>query len=95
MENTENIRCLAQRISDYLLKYCIFNDVTSSSGCFVIKEFPNGTERTVDVYKSTNGGYPHYVVYCLYEDENIDFGYSEDLTVDSLVKVLKEFYEEE
>lgn len=77
------------------LEHCGFDDVTDSSGYFTIKEFSDGAERCVDVYKSTNDGNPHYVVYCSYEDEEHDYKYTDDLTVGALIKVLKEFYEEE
>lgn len=77
------------------LECCGFDDITDSSGYFVIREFSDGTDRCVDVHKSTNDGKPHYVVYCSYEDENFDYKYTEDLTVESLQKVLEEVYESE
>ena len=78
------------------LEYCEFDDGTDSSGYFTVRAFPDGTERSVDVYKSTNDGKPHYVVYCSYEDDgNNDYKYTDDLNVKSLARVLKEFYEEE
>ena len=77
------------------LESCGFDDVTDSSGYFAIKEFPDGSERCVDVYKSTNDGNPHYVVCCFYENEEHDYEYTKDLTTEALVKVLRGIYEEE
>ena len=77
------------------LENCGFDDVTDSSGYFVIREFPDGSERCVDVYKSTSGGNPHYVVCCVYEDDEHDYEYTDNLEAESLIKVLREFYESE
>ena len=77
------------------LENCGFDDVTDSSGYFAIREFSDGGDRCVDVYKSTSDGKPHYVVYCAYEDEEFDYKYTDDLRVESLMRVLQEFYEEE
>lgn len=77
------------------LESCGFDDITDSSGCFIIREFSDGSERFVEVYKSTNDGKPHYVVYCSYEDESFDYKYTDDLTVEALEKVLEEVYESE
>lgn len=68
-----------------------FDDCTDSSGYFVIREFEDGSERCVDVYKSTgDGNQPaHYTVYCSYEDEDHDFSYTEDLSAEALEKVLR------
>jgi hypothetical protein len=77
------------------LNDCEFDDITDSSGFFTIKKCSDGAERCVDVYKSTNDEKPHYVVYCLYEDDEYDYKYTDALTVDALIKVLKEFYEED
>ena len=79
----------AQVIVD-ALKDCSFNDCTDSSGYFVIREFEDGSERCVDVYKSNGEGTEkdHYTVYCSYEDENSEFNYTEDLSVEALTKVL-------
>lgn len=74
------------------LNHCGFNDITDSSGCHIIKEFPDGTDRAVDVYKSNEDGNPHYVVYCSYEDEDSDFMYTDDLSVEQLESKLEEFY---
>lgn len=90
----KNIKNIAKQIHE-LLKYCAFDDVSDNSGCFIIKKFKDGTERFVDVYKSTNDGNPHYVVYCSYEDESFDYKGTDDLTVEALEKVLKEVYESE
>ena len=88
------LKRIAQHIVE-TLKYCRFDDVTDSSGHYFIKSFKDGTDRTVDVYKSTNDGNPHYVVYCSYEDEDFDYKYTEDLTVESLEKILEKFYKED
>ena len=72
-----------------------FDDITDSSGYFTIREFSDGSERCVDVHKSTNDGKSHYVVYCSYEDESFDYKHTEDLTVEALIKVLTEVYESE
>ena len=72
-----------------------FDNITDSSGCFTLREFSDGLERCVDVYKSTNDGKPHYVVYCSYEDESFDYKYTDDLTVEALEEVLTEVYEED
>jgi hypothetical protein len=77
------------------LKDCSFNDITDSSGYYVIKEFADGTDRAVDVCKSTLGGNPHYVIYCSYEDEVFDYRYTDDLSVEQLENQLKEFYDVE
>ena len=68
------------------------DDITVSSGHFVIMQFEDGGERTVDVHKSTGDGAqkPHYVVYCLFEDDDHDFYYTEDLSIEGLHKTLKE-----
>lgn len=77
------------------LESCGFDDITDSSGYFVIREFSDGTDRCVDVHKSTDDGKSHYVVYCSYEDESFDYKYTDDLTVEALEKVLDEVYESE
>lgn len=68
-----------------------FDDCTNSSGYFVIREFEDGSERCVDVYKSTAEGTEpaHYTVYCSYENENSDYACTEDLSVEALEKVLR------
>lgn len=89
MEKLELIaKCIAEILDD-----CGFDDVTDSSGYYIIKEFADGTDRAVDVYKSTVDGNPHYVIYCSYEDESFDYRYTEDLSVEQLEERLKEFYE--
>ena len=72
-----------------------FNDCTDSSGYYVIK-YLDGVERSVDVYKSNADGEEndHYVVYCSYEDEQSDYVYTENLSVESLEKVLRELADE-
>ena len=79
----KNLKETAQCIVE-VLNNCGFDDVTDSSGYYIIKEFENGTDRAVDVYKSDIDGNPHYVIYCSYEDE--------DLSVEQLVSKLEEFY---
>lgn len=86
-----NFRATAECIAEYL-EHCGFNDISDCSGFYIIKEFADGTDRAVDVYKSDNWGYPHYVIYCSYEDENYDFMYTDDLSVEQLESKLIEFY---
>ena len=78
------------------LEHCGFNDCTDSSGYYVIKDFGDDLERCVDVYKSNSEGeeHDHYVVYCSYEDDTFDYAYTEDLSAESLEKVLREFAKE-
>lgn len=85
----------AQAIVETLEK-CGFNDCTDSSGYYVIK-YLDEFERSVDVYKSKADGKEndHYVVYCSYEDEQSDYVYTEDLSVESLEKVLRELADED
>lgn len=75
------------------LEYCGFNDITDSSGYHVIKEFSDGTDRAVDVCKFNEDGNPHYIIYCSYEDEDFDYMYTDDLSVEQLESKLREFYE--
>lgn len=77
------------------LENCGFNDCTNSSGYFLLERYEDDTDRSVDVYKSDGEGSenPHYVVYCSYEDDSSDFKYTKDLSVESLVEVLKEVCE--
>ena len=89
----ENLKHIAVYIAEDLMN-CGFDDVTDSSGYYIIKEFTDGTDRAVDVYKSTVDGNPHYVIYCSYEDEDFSYRYTDDLSVEQLEKQLKEFYEE-
>lgn len=78
---------IAERLSN-----ANFDDITDDSGYFVVREFEDGRERTVDVYKSTGYGTqkPYYTVYCSFEDEDHDFYYTEDLSIEGLYKTLKE-----
>lgn len=76
------------------LKDCGFDDPTDSSGYYTIKEFIDKPDRVVDVYKSNFDGIPHYSVYCSYEDEQFIYRYTEDLSVESLLRALQEFYDE-
>lgn len=87
----EKLKLIARYIAE-TLDDCGFDDVTDSSGYYIIKEFADGTDRAVDVYKSTVGGNPHYVIYCSYEDEDFDYRYTDDLSVEQLEKQLEEFY---
>ena len=87
----KNLKETAQCIVE-VLNNCGFDDVTDSSGYYIIKEFENGTDRAVDVYKSDIDGNPHYVIYCSYEDEDFDYKYTDDLSVEQLVSKLEEFY---
>lgn len=87
----KNIKDIARYIVEGL-EYCGFDDVTDSSGYYIVKEFADGTDRAVDVYKSTVGGNPHYVIYCSYEDEDFDYRYTDDLSVEQLESKLEEFY---
>ena len=70
-----------------------FNDCTNSSGYYVIKRFEDDSEYCVDVYKSNLDGYDHYVVYCSYDDDTSVYAYTEDLSAESLEKVLRELAE--
>ena len=87
----ENLKYIAKYIVEDL-EHCGFNDITDSSGFYIIKEFKDGTDRAVDVYKANNWGYPHYVIYCSYEDEDYDYKYTDDLSVEQLASKLEEFY---
>lgn len=87
----ENIKNIARYIVKDL-EHCGFDDVTDSSGYYIVKEFADGTDRAVDVYKSTVGGNPHYVIYYSYEDEGFDYRYTDDLSVEQLEEQLEEFY---
>lgn len=89
----ENIKYIAQYIAEDL-KHCGFNDVTDSSGYYIIREFANEIDRAVDVYKSNEDGNPHYVIYCSYEDEGFDYRYTDDLSIEQLEIQLEEFYNE-
>lgn len=86
-----NIRETAQTIVD-ILESCGFDNITDSSGYYVIKEFEDGTERCVDVSKSTGEGTeaPHYAIYVSYEDEDFDWVFTDGLSVDELEKKLEE-----
>lgn len=86
-----NIKDTAHTIIS-ILESCGFDNITDSSGYYIIKEFEDGTDRTVDVYKSTGDGTeaPHYAIYVSYEDDNFDWEYTEGLSVDELEKKLEE-----
>lgn len=86
-----NIKDTAHTIVD-VLELCEIDNITDSSGYYIIKEFDDGTDRAVDVYKSTGNGTekPHYAIYVSYEDDNFDWEYTESLSVDELEKKLEE-----
>ena len=86
----KNLKDIARYIVEDL-EYCRFDDITDSSGYYIVKEFANGTDRAVDVYKSSDGG-NHYVIYCSYEDGDFDYKYTDDLSVEQLEVKLREFY---
>lgn len=87
----EDMNTIAHNIAEFL-KYSPFDNITVSSGHYIVREFPDGGIRTVDVYKSTDGGTPHYTVLCLYEDDQSDWKYTETLSIEELAEVLKEVY---
>ena len=89
-----NIESTAKAIYDRL-QYCGFNDITDSSGYFFIKQFEDGIDRAVDVYKSTEDKVPHYVIFISYEDDTSDYKYTKDLSLEELTRVLKEISEED
>ena len=89
-----SIEATAQSIYDRW-QYCGFDDITDSSGYFLIKQFEDEIDRAVDVYKSINDGEPHYVIYCSYEDDNFDYKYTNGLSLEELTRVLKEISEED
>lgn len=76
------------------LKESKFDDVDDSSGYFLIREFEDGTERSVDVYKSTKRGYPHYVINVRYEDDTSDYKHTKDSSIKALQNILEEIYNE-
>lgn len=88
---TKNFREIAEYIVAEL-EHCGFNDITDSSGYCVIRNFNDGSDRAVDVHKSNEDGKPHYVIYCSYEDEDSDYKYTDDLSVEQLIEKLEEFY---
>jgi hypothetical protein len=90
----EHLKEIAEQIANGLSN-CGFNDPSDSSGYYIIKKFEDGTSRGVYVHKSNEGGYPHYVIYCSYEDDEHDFEYTDDLTQRSLLDKLVEFYKED
>ena len=89
-----SIEATAKSIYDRL-QYCGYDDVADSSGYFLVKQFENGRDRSVDVYKSTNDGEPHYIIYCSYEDDNSDYKCTKDLSLEELIRALKEISEED
>lgn len=89
-EYMKNIKSVALCIAE-ILHNCGFDDITDSSGYYVVREFKDGTDRAVDVYKSTLGGKPHYVIYCSYEDGDFNYRYTEDLSIEQLMNELEEF----
>ena len=87
-----SIKNTAQEIAE-ILEHCSFDNIQDSSGYYIIKEFEDGTDRAVDVHKSTDGGYPHYVIYCSFEDEDSDWVSTNDLSLESLIEKLEELSE--
>ena len=88
-----DLRCVASEIVSRL-KRRGFNDCTDSSGYFTIKDFGDGAERCVDVYKTNGDGIEKYTVYCSYEDEQGEYYFTEDLSVEDLERVLREIAED-
>lgn len=86
-----NIKETAETIAG-ILEYCGFDDITDSSGYYVIREFENDIERCVDVYKSTGDGTenPHYAIYVSYEDDAFEWYFTKGLSVDELADKLEE-----
>lgn len=68
----KNLRVIAECIADDLER-CGFNDITDSSGYYIVREFAYDPDRAVDVHKSNENGRPHYVLYCSYEDGSGDW----------------------
>ena len=66
-------------------------EIANNSGYYVIRSFKDGSERCVDIIKSTaeDKEFPHYAVYVLYEDDTSNYEYTDDLSVDGLYKLLK------
>lgn len=87
----QSIKDIAKDIYE-VLKHRGFGSSLDSSGCFAVRTFEDGTERLVDVYKSSCKE-PHYVIWCHYEDEDIDFVNTDDLSLESLTTALQEFYD--
>lgn len=87
----ENLKSIARYIVEDLIR-CGFDDITDSTGYYIVKEFDDGTDRAVDVYKSSDGGNSHYVITCSYEDGDYDYMFTDDLSVEQLENKLKEFY---
>lgn len=89
--NDINIRETAEEIAG-ILENCGFDDVTDSSGYYVIREFDGDMERCVDIFKSTGDGTeaPHYVIYVSYEDEDFEWYFTKGLSVDELADKLEE-----
>jgi hypothetical protein len=77
------------------LKLCGVDNVTDTSGYFVIKEFPDGSTRAVDAFKAGEDGNIYYVVYCSYEDGTSEWKQTQSLSIEELKEVIKEFYESE
>ena len=86
----KNLKKIAQYIVADLMN-CSFDDITDSSGYYIVKEFADGTDRAVDVHKSSDGGNLHYVIYCSYEDGDFDYKYTDDLSTEQLTSKLEEF----
>lgn len=87
----QSIKDIAKDIYEDL-KHRGFGSSLDSSGCFAVRTFEDGTERLVDVYKSSCKE-PHYVIWRHYEDEDSDFVNTDDLSLESLTAALQEFYD--
>lgn len=96
MSYTENVIHLKQTAEDIVetLKYAGFNNIQDSSGYFAIKEVEGfDFDRAVDVSKVKDDGKEYYGVYCSYENGDSDWKCSDNLSVESLLKILQEFYD--
>lgn len=72
------------------LKNSGFNNIQDSSGYYIIKEFDDNTNITVDVSKWNENGKEYYCVYCSYENEDGDWKTTDNLSIESLLEVLQE-----
>ena len=88
-------QCMANELVD-----CRADDITDHTSYYTIREFEYGEfedlgYRVVCANKFIDEEYGrlYYGVYCSFEDdESSDWKYIENLSVDELFKVLKEFY---
>jgi hypothetical protein len=78
------------------LKNAGYNNVQDSSGYYTIKELEDcDFNRVVDLSKTKEDGREYYAVFCSYENEDSDWKFTNDLSVDSLLEVLQEVYDSE